>query len=201
MPTTDDEIREKYLEKAIRELNDFSRRLQECDLCPKGGLMPVLGSGHPQADIFMVKFSPRPEEIEEGVAFYGRTGSALLKSLKRLSIDPMTVYGTVLIKCPVTDTSLAADECIARVVEEFTIVDPRIVVVMGADALDAFNELQIPMARRLEYSPGQLQQLTPTTPALVVPNIDECLNEESKKLEFWRAFKSLGQWYEDLPPY
>ena len=31
MPATDDEIREKYLERAIRELNTFTRELQECD--------------------------------------------------------------------------------------------------------------------------------------------------------------------------
>ena len=89
MPATDDEIREKYLERAIRELNAFSRDLQSCTQCPRGALMPVLGSGHPQADIFLVKYSARPSEVEEGVAFYGRTGNALMKSLKRLSIDPL----------------------------------------------------------------------------------------------------------------
>ena len=30
MPATDDEIREKYLERAIRELNALTRELQEC---------------------------------------------------------------------------------------------------------------------------------------------------------------------------
>src|SRR3712207_8392864 len=30
MPATDDEIREKYLERAIRELNTFTRDLQAC---------------------------------------------------------------------------------------------------------------------------------------------------------------------------
>ena len=65
--------------------------------------MPVLGSGHPQADIFLVKHSARPSEVEEGVAFYGRTGNALMKSLKRLSIDPLAVYGTLCVKCPVPD--------------------------------------------------------------------------------------------------
>jgi len=79
VPTTDDEIREKYLERAIRELNSFARRLTECPHCPRGQLMPVLGSGHPQADVFMVKHSARPSEVEEGVAFYGRTGNALMK--------------------------------------------------------------------------------------------------------------------------
>ena len=36
MPITDDEIREKYLERAIRELNTFTRELQECEHCPRG---------------------------------------------------------------------------------------------------------------------------------------------------------------------
>ena len=47
LPTTDDEIQEKYLERAIRELNQLTHRLQECSHCPRGNLMPVLGSGHP----------------------------------------------------------------------------------------------------------------------------------------------------------
>jgi len=87
--TTDDEIREKYLERAIRELNSLSREVQGCPHCPRGNLMPVLGSGHPQADVMLLKYRPMPAEIEEGVAFYGRSGSALMKSLKRLSIDPL----------------------------------------------------------------------------------------------------------------
>jgi hypothetical protein len=45
MPATDDEIREKYLERAIRELNHFTRDLQACAACPRGSLTPILGSG------------------------------------------------------------------------------------------------------------------------------------------------------------
>src|SRR5580704_12289997 len=124
MPVTDDEIREKYLERAIRELNTLTRELQSCTHCPRGNLMPVLGSGHPQADIFLIKYSARPAEVEEGVAFYGRTGNALMKSLKRLAIDPLAVYGTLCVKCPVPDPALADPACIGRIVEELAIVQP-----------------------------------------------------------------------------
>ena len=148
MPATDDEIREKYLERAIRELNAFSRELQACTHCPRGPLMPVLGSGHPQADIFLIKHSARPSEVEEGVAFYGRTGNALMKSLKRLSIDPLAVYGTLCVKCPVPDPVMADPGCVARLVEELAIVPPKIVVVMGPDALAVVNELDLPAAPR-----------------------------------------------------
>ncbi len=201
MPATDDEIREKYLERAIRELNAFARRLGECSHCPRGQLMPVLGSGHPQADVFMVKYSARPSEVEEGVAFYGRTGNALMKSLKRLSIDPLAVYGTLCVKCPVADPAMADPGCVGRLIEELAIVQPKIVVVMGEDALAVINELDIPLGHELEPAPGVLQQFTPTIEALFVPNIDDALDEEAAKREFWSAFRVLGQWWADLPPY
>jgi uracil-DNA glycosylase family 4 len=201
VPATDDEIREKYLERAIRELNAFARRLGECEHCPRGQLMPVLGSGHPQADIFMIKYSARPSEVEEGVAFYGRTGSALMKSLKRLSIDPLAVYGTLCVKCPVADPAMADPACVARLVEELAIVSPKIVVVMGPDALAVVNELDVPLAHALAPSPGELQSFTPTIEALYVPDIDQALDEDSAKREFWTAFRVLGQWWADLPPY
>jgi uracil-DNA glycosylase len=201
VPATDDEIREKYLERAIRELNAFARRLSDCADCPRGQLMPVLGSGHPQADIFMVKYSALPSEVEEGVAFYGRTGNALMKSLKRLSIDPLAVYGTLCVKCPVADPAMADPGCVGRLVEELAIVQPKIVVVMGEDALGVINDLDVPLSRDLSGIPGELQRFTPSIEALFVPDIDESLDEESAKRAFWSAFRVLGQWWEDLPPY
>jgi uracil-DNA glycosylase family 4 len=201
VPATDDEIREKYLERAIRELNAFARRLGECSHCPRGQLMPVLGSGHPQADILMVKYSARPSEVEEGVAFYGRTGNALMKSLKRLNIDPLAVYGTLCVKCPVVDPAMADPGCISRLVEELAIVQPKMVVVMGDDALTVVNDLDVPLARELTASPGELQRFTPSIEALFVPNIDDALDEDSAKRAFWSAFRVLGQWWADLPPY
>lgn len=199
--TTDDEIREKYLERAIRELNQLTRELQSCPHCPRGNLMPVLGSGHPQADVFMIKYQPRPSEVEEGVAFYGRSGGALMKSLKRLQIDPLAVYGTLCVKCPVTDPALADPACVERILEELAIVQPKIVVVMGEDALHVVNDLGIPLARHVEQVPGAIQQLTPSVDALYVPDIDDALDEEGAKRAFWRAFKVLGDWWSDLPPY
>jgi uracil-DNA glycosylase len=201
MRSIDDEIREKYLERAIRELNQMSREIQECPHCPRGKLMPVLGSGHPQADIFMLKQAPMVSEIEEGVAFYGRSGNALMKSFKRLGIDPLVVYGTLCVKCPIPEPDLAAGECVARLVEELAIVQPKIVVVMGEPALRILNSLSVPLSRPLEPREGEIQAFTPTVDALYTPDIDLSIDEEGAKQRFWRAFRMLGQWYEDLPPY
>jgi uracil-DNA glycosylase family 4 len=201
VPATEDEIREKYLERAIRELNTLTRDLQGCRHCPRGSLMPVLGSGHPQADVFLLKHAPRPSEIEEGVAFYGRSGTALMKSLKRLQIDPLAVYGTVCVKCPVADTALADPSCVARVAEELAIVQPRLVVVMGEEALGVLNDLEVPLARPVTADAGVIQSFTPTVDALYTPDIDDALDEQDAKRAFWSAFRMLGEWYAELPPY
>ena len=201
MRSLDDEIREKYLERAIRELNQVSREIQECHHCPRGKLMPVLGSGHPQADIFMLKHAPMSSEVEEGVAFYGRSGNALMKSFKRLGIDPLVVYGTLCVKCPIAEPDLAAQECVARLAEELAIVQPKILVVMGEPALRVLNGLAIPLSRPVEQREGDIQAFTPTIDALYVPDIDDSLDEEGAKPRFWRAFRTRGEWYEDLPPY
>jgi uracil-DNA glycosylase family 4 len=201
MPLTDDEIREKYLERAIRELNTLTRELQGCRLCPRGNLMPVLGSGHPQADVMLLKHTGTRSEFAEGVAFYGRAGTAITKSLERLQIDPLAVYGTLVVKCPVADPVLADPGCVARLLEEIAIVQPKIVVVMGEPALAALNDLGVPLARRLEPRLGEVQPLTPSIDALHVPDVDGALDSEEAKRAFWSAFRVLGTWYADLPPY
>jgi uracil-DNA glycosylase len=124
-----------------------------------------------------------------------------MKSFKRLGIDPLTVYGTVFVKCPVADTELAAPECKARVLDELAVVQPRIVVVMGEDARQELNGLGVPLAGELDALAGEIQKLTPSCDALWVPDIDQSLDDEDTKREFWRAFRAIGDWYADFPPY
>jgi len=199
--TTEDEIKEKYLERAIRELNDLGSDLSSCADCPRGDVMPVQGSGHPQADIMMLKYSATASEIEEGVAFFGRSGHALMKSFERLSIDPIVVFGTLCCKCPITEPGYASSECISRVAEEISIVNPRMIVVMGSDALQALNDLELPLSENVSEVEGEVQRLTPTMDVLFVPDIDLSLDEEEAKQRFWTSFRVLGDWYAELPPY
>ena len=36
---------------------------------------------------------------------------------------------------------------------------------------------------------------------IVVPDIDASLDEQPAKTRFWNAFKQLGPWWAELPPY
>ena len=72
---------------------------------------------------------------------------------------------------------------------------------MGGDALDHLNRLEIPLSRTIEPREGDIQAFTPACDALLVPDIDQALDEEGAKRNFWRAFRTLGRWHDDLPPY
>jgi uracil-DNA glycosylase family 4 len=192
MPVTD-EIHERYLQKAITEINELGDEIARSG----EGSVPALGSGHPLADIMLLKFRPQQSEIQEGVAFYGRAGQAILKSLQRLHVDPMAVYGTNCFKFDGGDEEQAA----VWLTRELHIVQPKLVVVMGEDARSFLNGLAFPLAAELEASVGELQQWTPTVQALYVPDIDASLDEQAAKTRFWQALKALGPWWAELPPY
>jgi uracil-DNA glycosylase family 4 len=189
-----DEIYEKYLQKAIAEINELG---EEVGHAGSGSRASVLGSGHPLADVFLLKYEPQPAELQEGVAFYGRAGQAILKSLQRLHVDPMAIYGTNCLKFEGQDEH-EAQGFLAR---ELHIVQPKLVVVMGERAVEFLNALEFPLADALEPAIGELQRFTPTVEALVVPDIDASLDEQAAKTRFWNAFKVVGRWWAELPPY
>jgi uracil-DNA glycosylase len=189
-----DEIYEKYLQKAITEINALG---DEIGHAAGGARVAVLGSGHPLADVFLLKYEPRPSEVQEGVAFFGRAGQAILKSLQRLRVDPMAVYGTNCVKLVGQDE----DEARPWLLRELHVVQPKLVVVMGERALAFLNGVAFPLADELAPEPGELQRFTPSAEALVVPDIDDSLDEQAAKTAFWNAFKRLGPWWAELPPY
>ena len=194
MPVSTDDISERYLKKAIAEINQLG-----LDVAQAAGAerVPVLGSGHPQADILLLKHRPQPAEVQEGVAFFGRTGQAILKSIQRLRVDPMAIYGTNCLKYDGEDD----DEAHAFLSRELHVVQPKLVVVLGQDALACLNAVRFPLAAEIEDKPGRIQQLTPTMEALVCPDIDASLDEQGAKRAFWDSFKAIGPWWAELPPY
>jgi len=190
-----DEIYERYLRKAIGEINELQHELLAL---ADETHVPVLGSGHPLGDVFLLKHSPQQAEIAEGVAFFGRSGNALLKSLQRLDVDPLAIYGTNCLKFGTEEAEQAAP----WLTRELHIVQPRLLVVMGETAVQFLDALQFPLADQLaDAKTGVVRRLTPTIEALVTPDIDMALDDQAAKTAFWNSFKALGPWWAELPPY
>ena len=143
-----DEIYERYLQKAISEINELG---DEIGRAGDETHIPVLGSGHPLADVFLLKYTPQPSEVHEGVAFYGRAGQALLKSLQRLRVDPMAVYGTNCLKFGGEDP----EEAKPWLTRELHIVQPKLLVLMGERTVEFVNSLAFPLADPIDPAGGR----------------------------------------------
>lgn len=189
------DIQDAYLKRAIAELSQLNDEIAAWGTHHGTPALPVLSSGSPQAEVVMIKWSASLAERQEGVAFFGRSGSAILKSVQRLGIDPLTLYGTLCVKL---DDAGFRPEWLAR---EIQIVAPKLIVAMGPRAVEAVNLMEMPGSVPLRETPGELQAWTPATEAVVVPDIDESLDEQNAKRAFWAAFRTLGDWHLAQPPY
>jgi uracil-DNA glycosylase family 4 len=190
---TTDEIYQRYLDKAIKEILRLEHEIGEA----AAGAPLAQPTGHPLANVFLLKYGPQTAELQEGVAFYGRSGEAIKKSLQRLKVDALEVYGTNCVKFAGAD----AERSRAWLRRELRIVQPKLVIVMGEDALQFLNGVEFPLSRPVAATLGELQRFTPTIEALVVPDIDASLDEQPAKTAFWNAFRTIGPWWAALPPF
>jgi uracil-DNA glycosylase len=122
----------------------------------------------------------------------------VLKALQRLRVDPMTVYGTNCFKFG-TEDSADASSWLAR---ELHIVQPKLVVAMGSRTVSFLNGLCLPLADPIDAgAEGEVRRFTPTIEALVTPDIDDSLDDQTAKSQFWKAFKALGPWWAEQSPF
>lgn len=192
------DLEDAYLRRAIRELSDLQselNRLAEEDASLEA--LPVHPSGSPQAEIILLKWGAALAERQEGVAFFGRSGAAILKSVQRLGVDPLLLYGTLCAKLP----DWKIEDSLPWIEREVAIVRPRLIVAMGPQALEVLNRLDAPMSEPLRDETGLVQRWTPTIDTILVPDIDDSLDEQAAKRAFWAAFRGIGEWHEAQPPY
>jgi uracil-DNA glycosylase family 4 len=198
----DDQVAQRYLDRAIVDIHALADEIGACGRCDHDERdLRVLGTGHPMADIMLIKWAPGRDELDEGVAFNGRAGEAIRRSVERLAVDPLDLYGTNCIKCSTAPTPCMRERCPEWLLREIRIVGPRMLVIMGEEALGAVNGLHQPEATTIEARPGALQRWTHTCEAIWCPDIDQSLDRPASKQAFWRAFRTLGEWYADKPPW
>jgi uracil-DNA glycosylase family 4 len=198
----DDQVFQKYLDRAITDIHMLGDEICACGYCEHDAPNArTLGTGHPLADVMMIKWTPTEDELEHGVAFHGRSGDAIRRSVDRLSVDPLDLYGTNSIKCATEPTDCQLERCTEWLLREIQIVEPKLLVIMGVESLATVNSLGVPGAATVEAMPGEIQTWTHTCEAIWCPDIDKSLDRPASKEAFWRAFRTLGQWYDDKPPF
>lgn len=119
--------------------------VDHCNRCFRCGLgetrtHAVVGRGYPKAPIMIVGEGPGQNEDETGLPFVGKAGQLLEKILASVSLSSETdVYISNIVKCRPpgnrAPTTEEMDACRPYLSEQIRLVDPQIILLMGASAM------------------------------------------------------------------
>ncbi len=177
----------------------FERQVAECRLCPLYGQIrnKVPGQGDRDAPLMLIGEGPGQVEDEEGLAFVGPAGQLLTRMLEAISLPRERVYICNVVKCrpPQNRVPLPeeAEACLPYLRAQFSLVRPKVIVLLGATAARAVLGDQIRITRdRGKWTEKKGVWFMPTYhPAAL-------LRDESKKRDAWHDFQAVKAKLDEL---
>ena len=111
----------------------------------------VFGVGSPRAEIMFVGEAPGRDEDLQGEPFVGRAGELLTKIIAAMGFRREDVYIANVLKCrPPENRTPLPDEvanCLPYLVSQIELVNPKMIVALGATAVRALLDVQIGITR------------------------------------------------------
>ena len=133
--------------KKIRPKNDFGKCFSSGNSINK----MVVARGNPQAPLMVIGEAPGAKEEELGKPFVGRSGKLLDKLLQKAGIDiNLDVYFCNVVKCRPPNnrrpTKSEINENLPWLHQQINLVDPKVIVLVGATALEALLKIKSPIS-------------------------------------------------------
>ncbi|MCA9446568.1 MAG: uracil-DNA glycosylase [Candidatus Omnitrophica bacterium] len=133
---------ETLVQEKQSRLDQLAKPLQTCEECRlcQGRTNLVYGVGNPDADLMFIGEGPGRDEDLQGEPFVGRAGKLLTDMIQKgMKIRREDVYIANIVKCrPPDNRNPEPDEmeaCLPNLIEQVRIVDPKIIVCLGATAV------------------------------------------------------------------
>lgn len=126
--------------KALKRLHDD---ITQCTKCPlhSSRTNAVPGEGPADAKVMFVGEAPGAMEDELGRPFVGRSGNLLTKMLMDIGLSRDEVFITSVLKSHPpknrTPTRTEIDACIPYLFQQFEIINPKIIVLLGGVAVSS----------------------------------------------------------------
>lgn len=133
----------------IDMLAAMNARVSVCVFCPHLAAtrtQTVFGIGNPDADLMFVGEAPGADEDLQGEPFVGRAGQLLTKIIETMGFSRSDVYIANILKCRPNmppgvsgnrpPTLVEMDTCRPYLLEQIDIIQPKVVVALGATAVE-----------------------------------------------------------------
>ena len=162
---------------------------RNCGLC-KNIHHKVPGQGNGHADLMFIGEGPGADEDLQGLAFVGKAGQLLTKMIAAIGYAREDVYICNVVKCRPPQNRVPAPEeanaCLPYLRAQFSLVRPKVIVLLGATAARAVLGDQIRITRdRGKWFEKKGVFFMPTYhPAAL-------LRDESKKRDAWEDLKAV----------
>jgi uracil-DNA glycosylase family 4 len=136
-------------------LAPIRERVCACVKCPhlaRSRTQTVFGVGNPDAELMFIGEAPGADEDAQGEPFVGRAGQLLTRIIKAMGFAREDVYIANILKCrPDTPpgsfgnrvpTPVEMQTCRPYLVEQIDVIQPRVLVALGAVAVEGLLGLR-----------------------------------------------------------
>ncbi|GAG74617.1 unnamed protein product [marine sediment metagenome] len=188
------ELYKLYYDKAEYEMNEIRSDIKGCNLCfPENSKIKVFGSGHPMADLFIVKSTFTKREGDSNIAFFGKSGNAIKKSCEKLNYDYSNLYGTDVVKCFVSEEirERCFKNCSKFLKLEILTCQPKLILSMGELATRTFNLIRMEDDEEIEFYPGNIYTLWLEIKVLVTNDLVKSFYDLKAKRQLWNDIQKF----------
>ncbi len=178
------------------KLEQLKNKCLSCQLCGlrQGCQQVVFGDGNPTARLMLVGEGPGADEDRIGIPFVGKAGQLLDRIFEAAKIVRSDVYIANIVKCRPPGNRLPlqpeVDACLPYLKEQITLINPEIIVCLGALALRTLVDRGATISR----SRGKWHQIDGRR-VIATFHPAALLRDPAKKKDVWVDFQEIMKYY------
>ncbi len=195
-----DEFSSQNKEKKLSELKKNINSIENCNLKNNSKNL-VMGDGDINSPIMLIGEAPGALEDTAGLPFQGDIGILLNKMLLAINIKPKKVYTTYSINFRPPEDRKPTSQEIKRysifLKEHISIINPKIVVLMGSTAMEAVTSLN----KKISDERGKWNEIilnSKTFPLMITYSPSYLIRFPENKKFSWEDLKKIKLKIQDL---
>jgi uracil-DNA glycosylase family 4 len=184
----------------LLELKDKINSIQNCNLKENSKNL-ILGDGDINSPVMLIGESPGEAEDLSGITFQGDTGDLLNKMLMAIDINRKKIYSTYSVNFRPPDDKKPTTQEIKRysifLKEHISIIDPKIIILMGSTAMEAVTGLN----DKITNERGKWNEIilkNKTYPIMITFSPSYLIRFPENKKFSWEDLKKIRQKIKDL---
>ncbi|WP_435113572.1 uracil-DNA glycosylase [Candidatus Pelagibacter bacterium nBUS_36] len=184
----------------LKELKKRINSIENCNLKENSQNL-VLGDGNINSPIMLIGEAPGAEEDKSGITFKGEVGELLNKMFLAIGIKRQNIYSSYAINFrPPEDrkpTSIEIKRYSIFLKEHISVINPKIVIVMGSSAMEAVTGINT----KISSERGKWKEVilkNKTYPIMITFNPSYLIRFPENKKYSWEDLKRIKQKIQDL---